>query len=831
MAYDGSLIFDTKIDTVGFSKGTNTLKNQASNLTGVFKKLGVTIAGAFAVKKIIDVGKQAVQLASDIEEVQNVVDTAFGSMSYKMEEFADTAIESFGISRLAAKQTGSTFMAMARGMGIAIDGASDMAIALTGLSADMASFYNVSQDIASTALKSIFTGETETLKQFGIVMTEANLEAFALSQGITKSYQAMSQAEKVQLRYNYVMNQTKLAQGDFAKTSDSWANQTRMLTEKWKEFLSIIGTGLIKVLSPVVKALNTVMTQLINFAQSASTLLSGLFGEDKAKNQQKVTKAIDSSVSATNDLATAQEKVNKAVKKSVAGFDELNSLDNSKSADGVAGGGIGLGNIKNPYIKVNADTSEAEKQLKGLQKACQDFGKFIKNRFGNVIVNAFENIKKPIGNLKDTFGRIFTDIKSLGEPFVKWVKTGLVDVIASWFSYLSNYVACTIDVFNKVVGTIWSVVSPVLELFVTEGLPRLSEFATGFYEIQSAIVNLVSGIVNMVWPTIQAFADFAGQIITDLMQVIFNLWDQYGAPLIQKVKDAIDMIGLVLTSLWVNFLKPVVDNILQALKWVWDEGLKPLIKNIGEFVAKVVDLVLTIWNKALGPLVGFLVEKFGPVFSAVFGTITNIVASFYKGIAEIFSNVFKVLSGVIDFIKGVFSGNWKLAWEGIKNIFSGVWNAIVAVFKTPINLIIDMLNGLLRGVIGMVNGIIKTLNKLSFDVPDWVPGIGGEKFGFNLKEVTAPQIPKLATGTVVPANYGEFLAILGDNKKETEVVSPLSTIEKAVENALKRNNGSGNSNNPVVIVLKVGAKEFARVCIDSINELTRMTGQLELDLV
>lgn len=830
MAYDGSLIFDTKVDTAGFNKGTNTLKKQAAGLSNTFKKLGVTIAGAFAVKKILDVGKQAVQLASDIEEVQNVVDTAFGEMAYKMEEFADTAIETFGISKLTAKQTGSTFMAMARGMGIAIDSASDMAIALTGLSADMASFYNVSQDVASTALKSIFTGETETLKQFGIVMTEANLEAFALSQGITKSYQAMSQAEKVQLRYAYVMNQTKLAQGDFAKTSDSWANQTRILSERWKEFLSILGSGLVKILTPVVKTLNYVMSYLISAAQTASSLLSGLFGEDKAKNQQKVTKAIDSSVSATNDLATAQEKVNKAVKKGVAGFDELNSLNNNKGSDD---SNISLGGLSVPNVTatVDVDTSKAEKNLSGFEKKCQDFAKFIKNRFGNVIVNAFENIKKPIGNLKDTFNKMFSDVKKLGEPFVKWVKTGLVDVISAWMEYLSKTVAYSIDFFNKVVGTIWSVISPVLELFVTEGLPRLSAFAVGFYEINSAIIDLASGILNFVWPTVQAFADFFLGVITDLMTIGFDLWDQYGAPLIQKVKDAIDMIGLVLTSLWVNFLKPVVDNILQALKWVWDEGLKPLIKNIGEFVAKVVDLVLTIWNKALGPLVGFLVEKFGPVFSAVFGTITNIVASFYKGIAEIFSNVFKVLSGVIDFIKGVFSGNWKLAWEGIKNIFSGVWNAIVAVFKTPINLIIDMLNGLLRGVIGMVNGIIKTLNKLSFDVPDWVPGIGGEKFGFNLKEVTAPQIPKLATGTVVPANYGEFLAILGDNKKETEVVSPLSTIEKAVENALKRNNGSGNSNNPVVIVLKVGAKEFARVCIDSINELTRMTGQLELDLV
>ena len=199
-------------------------------------------------------------------------------MADKMEKFADVSIKQFGISRLAAKQTGSTFMAMARGMNISMDNASDMAVALTGLSADMASFYNVEQDVASAALKSVFTGETETLKQFGIVMTEANLEAYALAQGINKSLSAMSQAEKVQLRYNYVMSQTALAQGDFAKTSDGWANQTRILSEQWKEFGSTVGTVLMTALLPAIKSLNTALSNLISFAQEAAQAIAAAFG-------------------------------------------------------------------------------------------------------------------------------------------------------------------------------------------------------------------------------------------------------------------------------------------------------------------------------------------------------------------------------------------------------------------------------------------------------------------------------------------------------------------------------------------------------------------------
>lgn len=233
---DGCLNFDTNINSEGFEKGLKSLSDMVGDIKPKLKSLAMALTAAFSVKKLVDFGRQSIETASDLAEVQNVVDTAFGESKQKMEDFADTAVKTYGISKLTAKQTGSNFMAMAAGMGLANDSASDMAVALTGLSADMASFYNVGQDVASTALKSIFTGETETLKQFGIVMTDANLQAYALSKGITKSTADMSQAEKVQLRYNYVMSQTALAQGDFAKTSDSWANQTRILSEQWKEF-------------------------------------------------------------------------------------------------------------------------------------------------------------------------------------------------------------------------------------------------------------------------------------------------------------------------------------------------------------------------------------------------------------------------------------------------------------------------------------------------------------------------------------------------------------------------------------------------------------------
>lgn len=304
MAADGSIILDTSIDTSGITKGAKKIKPEVERATKSTKDLGnefeqvgkkgkqsfkeiddglknlqsalgdlaSTIGLSFGLDSLIDFGKEAIGLASDIQEVQNVVDTSFGEMSGKVEEFAATSIESFGMSELTAKQTAGRFMSMSTALGLAKDQAADMALTVTGLTGDMASFYNVSQDVASTALASIWTGETESLKRFGIVMTQTNLEAYALSQGINKSWNEMTQAEQVQLRYNYVMEQTALAQGDFVKTQDSWANQQRILSESTDALAASIGEGLMESLTPLQGIIVDIVQSLLEFQESTGLL-------------------------------------------------------------------------------------------------------------------------------------------------------------------------------------------------------------------------------------------------------------------------------------------------------------------------------------------------------------------------------------------------------------------------------------------------------------------------------------------------------------------------------------------------------------------------------
>ena len=245
--YDGSVRIKADLNHSDFDRGIAHMTKSVNNFGGTLKKVAGIIGTVFGVATLVNFGKEAVKLASDIQEVQNVIDVTFGSGAAKIEEFAQSAAEAFGLSELSAKQYAGTMGAMLKSSGLATSAAQDMSIALSGLAGDLASFYNLNTDEAFEKIRSGISGETEPLKQLGINMSVANLEAYALSKGITKSYNAMSQAEQVVLRYNYLLSTTADAQGDFARTSGSFANQVRLLQLNFDQLKIAVGNAIIPV--------------------------------------------------------------------------------------------------------------------------------------------------------------------------------------------------------------------------------------------------------------------------------------------------------------------------------------------------------------------------------------------------------------------------------------------------------------------------------------------------------------------------------------------------------------------------------------------------------
>lgn len=404
---DGNIIIGTSVDVGGIDTGLHKIQKQ-------FRKLGRLAFATIGVKAFAKLGKAAIDAASDLQEIQNVVDVAFKDTSYKIEEFSKVCIQYFGMSEIAAKKTAGSFMAMATSIGITKEAASDMAVELTGLSGDFASFYNISQEYAKVAVSSVFTGETETIKRYGIIMTEANLQEYALTIGINKKVKAMNAEEKALLRYNYLMSVTKHLQHDFERTQDNWANSVRVLKEQWTQFMTLMGNGFINALQPAIKMMNVFLGKLIAIFKFLNELLG-------------LTSQLDT-VTFTDELeeeADAVDELGNAIKHQLAPFDKLNNLTSSTKA-GVDGDVTDLEKLYD-QMKLNGYVIDA---MKDFEVKLQEISELTKEKLKN-IVNRFRRAKFRIE-------KIWENVK-LGNWFS--AGKGFGDLITSLNQFISDAIA------------------------------------------------------------------------------------------------------------------------------------------------------------------------------------------------------------------------------------------------------------------------------------------------------------------------------------------------------------------------------------------------------
>lgn len=275
-AIDTASIQEAREELARASAALDQLEDHTNKSTDAFSRLAKAIGLVMIARKALDTIKTGIDYASDLAEVQNVVDVTFGSATEAINSWSKECLAAYGMNEVSAKRYAGTIGAMLKSSGLAGDAIVDMSKDMVGLAGDMASFYNLDLETAFEKIRSGISGETEPLKQLGINMSVANLEAYALSQGITTAYNEMSQAEQVMLRYNYLMSTTADAQGDFARTQDSYANQTRLLSESWLEFTGVMAEQLLPVLTTIVSWLNNIVTFLTENADMVSAVLVGL---------------------------------------------------------------------------------------------------------------------------------------------------------------------------------------------------------------------------------------------------------------------------------------------------------------------------------------------------------------------------------------------------------------------------------------------------------------------------------------------------------------------------------------------------------------------------
>ena len=883
-----------------------------SALKGVMKTLGI----ALSVAAIISFGKACIELGSDLAEVQNVVDVTFGECNQVIEDFAKNAADEFGLSELAAKRYASTMGAMLKSMGITGKQLEDMSIKLAGLAGDIASFYNLDSDDAFAKIRSGISGETEPLKQLGINLSVANMEQFALTQGIKKSYSAMTQQEQALLRYNYLLSVTADAQGDFSRTSDSWANQTRILALRFESLKSTIGQGLTNVLTPVIRVLNVVISKIQVAADAFkrfTEIISGV--KASATSVTGVSKAISTASDGADNLTGATKAAGSAAKKTkeafsgLAKFDEINSLQKNDSSSGGGGAGYddGLVDTTDAALAAAEETDNAlNPALQKVLDKLKEIKELATQGFWDVFSSTtnLDSLRNSLGSIKDSLKNIFTDpevvnaadnwvntwayasgqvagsVASIAAniatnlvggialyleqntPRIKDFIVNMFDITADIGTITGNFSAAVANIFSVFRGeTAQQVTANIIGIFADSFMgsieyaakqlrDQLDVITRPFIDNQEGLKTALEGILEVV----ETVTGSIKQVVDDYWDKMHEVYDESIAPMYDAIAEGLsDTLGIFL-EFWNGSVKPVLDQMAAKFSEFNQKHLTPLLDKFIEFGGSVAEAITALWQGVVKPAIDWIIKNVLPVLLPILQTIFDTVVNVAGSISDIIGGVIEVISGIIDFIVGVFTGDWTKAWEGIKKIFEGnlnaisaffslimnaiagvasvIWSTIRGVFSVALNAIRSLvttvfnairtvistimtgiqtgistalntirtiwttiwtsvrtttttifngiwsaikgvINSILGGVEAMANGVIRglnsmirALNNLHFDIPDWVPEIGGRSFGFNITELSTVSLPRLAKGGIVD---GPTPLIAGEAGKEAIV--------------------------------------------------------------
>ena len=693
MAADGSVIIDTRMDTTGVQNGVSAIKQSFNGLGSAVKKIGLLIGGAFAVGKLAQFGKECVELGSDLAEVQNVVDVTFTTMSDKVNEFAKNAMTSSGLSETMAKRYVGTFGAMSKSFGFSEAQAYDMSTALTQLTGDVASFYNISQDLAYIKLKSVFTGETETLKDLGVVMTQSALDQYALANGYGKTTSAMTEQEKVALRLAFVQKQLSAASGDFIRTSDSWANQVRVMQLQLQSLKATVGQGLINIFTPVLKVINILLSKLATLANAFKSFTelitgkkssgqtsgsgAGLAGTgaiaDTADQYGQAADNAEQLANATNDTAKATKKANKETKNYLSSLDEVHKVSStegtSSTPSGSGSGGTGSG------------------------------GGGLPSSVGSVDYGSLAEGENALDKISDSAKKLAELLKKLWKPFQDaWKKEGkntinAANIALSGIAKLAKSVGKSlVEVWTNGTGT--TMLTTMLRI-AQNALKTIGNIASGLADAWNKN-NVGTQIIQNIANALVVVMQFVEKIAKDTATWAANL-DFY--PLLESISNLTGTFAPILESIG-NVLEWIYNNIvLPMLKWLIETGIPTVINLVSDLAGFFADHQSIIEAFGTALIGAFAAAKIAGLASRIAKSITT-VASFTKGLIVLMTGSGGVMGGIKAIATAVGPGGIFIAavtaciaigvllyknWDKIKEVAGKVWDWIKNKTATFVN--------------------------------------------------------------------------------------------------------------------------------------------------
>ena len=735
---DGAIILDTRINNKGAYAELKELqakaKSTAQQVAALDRQINTANSKHLALgKELSDAQSKAESTAAELESVNEQL-RSFVQRRAAIEKQRDSSLTPEAANLKAQEFVGQHFAsdaAKASELQGALDKLQQSIPGLTAKYTEQESALAGLQDQHAALAAQLATEEQAVTRQSSLA-GKAQIAATAVartSKAVGQLGRRLAGIVSGALVFNLISSALRSVVNVMG-TTIAKTNGVSTALGKLKGAAATAAAGLASALSPAIIGLLNLLTSLINGFLRLLSLLTG----KSISSMKQTAKGINAVGSAAGSTSKQADKA----KRSLAGFDEIERLDAKTGSSGGAN-------------------------------------------------YNFDHIASPLGGITDKLKNFWSTFQTLLAPSV-----------AAW--------SAAWEQIRNAASAVWPEVQQAALAFWNEGLSPLLTYLSGtfapgvinaFSEAFAPIVGGVASTAIYVLADLFTWAcgigtdaingvlipalDLLLQIWQDLMSGIKTAWDTYGQPLMDGVILAFQNLEDLATLLWETIVKPILQNLISVLQQLWSSHLKPLWDDILLLVASVANCLLDLWNNLLAPVAKWIIATFGPAFAEVFNAIADVVGVAVGAIADAIDLAVVVLRGLTDFLSAVFRGNWDAAWQAIGNTVNTVWDKMTNAIKNAVNGIIGFINRMISAVVTGINAVINALNGLSFDLPDI---FGGGHVGFNISTLTAPQIPYLAQGAVIPANR-EFLAVLGDQSHGTNVEAPLDTIKQAVAEVME----------------------------------------------
>ena len=639
-----------------FEKRMESISSKAKSigdkLSGIGTALTVGVTTPLAVA-----GKGMVDAASDFDENLNKISVAFGDSADDVKAWADTATESFGLSMNQALEATSLFGDMATSMGISQSEAASMSTSLAGLAGDMASFKNIGIDEAMTALNGVFTGETESLKQLGIVMTEVNLQEFADGLGLV--YDDMTQAEKVQLRYNYVMAMSKNAIGDYARTSDGTANSIRTFQASVENLAITLGQNLLPIVTPIIQK----ATEMVNAFAAADPEL-----------QQLVLKIAG--------IAAVAGPALLVIGKMVSVFGSVSGAIGLLSGKIAALGGMKAA-LSGVFTAITGPVGIAVAAITALASAFA-YLMTTNDGFRNSIVNTATSVG---GTFQAAIDTVLPALQQLASVIGTTITTAL------------NAIAPIISQIVALIGQVMAQIAPLMAQIISQLVPIISQIVQFIGQIIAQVAPLISQLVGQLAPVLQSIMGTISQLvssllppITSILQAIMGAVEAIMPPIMSVLSTVIDVVSGIISA-----ISPIVSTVGDIIS-----GVMSVISPIISFIAEIVSGIIS----AISPIASTVAS----VFQKIFSVISSIMSKIGSVITKVFGAIKSAWNGLTGFVSGVFDG------------IASAFDSLVSGVKSVINGVIGGINSAI-GIINKIPGVeIGKIPKLAHGTDNWAGG-------------------------------------------------------------------------------------------------------------